>query len=105
MSWLSKGVHALSVGLGYKALERGISGLIPHAHSADRRAANQAAAEQIDFYQKQKQAMEDESAIVERETKRNKEKIQRKQIRSARAAYRAPGFLDEANFDVSDRLG
>jgi len=96
MSWLSKGL---------KKAERAISNAIPHQHSADRRAANQAAKEQIDFYQKQKAEMEKESTRVENERNEQKEKINKKQIKSARRAYRAPGFLDEQSSGYNDTLG
>ena len=96
MSWLSEGL---------KKIEHVISNAIPHQHSADRRAANQAAKEQIDFYQQQKAAMEKEAMRVEQERKEQKERINRKQIQSARRAYRAPGFLDEESSGYTDKLG
>ena len=85
-------------------LSRAISNAIPHQHSADRKAANQAVAEQIDFYKKQKEDIAAEKTRVEGERAAEKEKISRKQIKSARRAYRAPGFLDEANSDLGDKL-
>lgn len=88
-----------------KGAERAISNAIPHQHSADRRAANQAVAEQIDFYQKQKADMAEEKARVEGERAAEKDKIAKKQIKSARRAYRAPGFLDEASEGYSNTLG
>lgn len=96
MSWLSKGL---------KKLEHGISQAIPHQHSADRRAANEAAKQQIDYYQEQKAALEKETSRVEQERNEQKEKINQKQIRSARRAYRAPGFLDEESSGYGDKLG
>lgn len=88
-----------------KKAEKAISNAIPHQHSADRRAANQAVAEQIDFYQKQKEEMAKESKRVDEDRAMEKDKIAKKQIRSARHAYRAPGFMDEANSGYSDTLG
>jgi hypothetical protein len=88
-----------------KGAERAISNAIPHQHSADRRAANQAVAEQIDFYQKQKADMAEEKTRVEGERAAEKEKISKKQIKSARRAYRAPGFLDEASEGYGNTLG
>lgn len=88
-----------------KKAERAISNAIPHQHSADRRAANQAVAEQIDYYQKQKEEMAKESKRVEDERTAEKQKISEKQIRSARRAYRSPGFMDEASTGYSDTLG
>lgn len=88
-----------------KSAERAISNVIPHQHSADRRAANQAVAEQIDYYQKQKEEIAKESKRVEEDRAAEKQKIAQKQIRSARRAYRAPGFMDEASTGYSDTLG
>lgn len=88
-----------------KKAERAISNVIPHQHSADRRAANQAVAEQIDYYQKQKEELAKESKRVEDERTAEKQKISEKQIRSARRAYRSPGFMDEASTGYSDTLG
>ena len=88
-----------------KSAERAVSNVIPHQHSADRRAANQAVAEQVDYYQKEKQEMAKESTRVESERAQEKQKIAEKQIRSARRAYRAPGFMDEATSGYSATLG
>lgn len=96
MSWLSKGL---------KKAEKWISNHIPHQHSADRRAANQAVAEQVDYYQKQKEELAKESTRVEQERTQEKQKIATKQIKSARRAYRAPGFMDEPSSGYSDKLG
>lgn len=85
--------------------EKWISNHIPHQHAADRRSANQAVAEQIDFYQKQKDELTRESARVESERNAEKGKIAKKQIKSARHAYRAPGFMDEASSGYGDTLG
>ncbi len=88
-----------------KKAERGISKAIPHQHSADRRAANQAVAEQMDYYQKQKEEISKESKRIEDERTMERQRISEKQIRSARRAYRSPGFMDEANTGYSDTLG
>ena len=88
-----------------KKAEKAISNFIPHQHSADRRAANQAVAEQISFYQQQKAEMAAEATRVENDRNQEKEKIAKKQIRSARHAYRAPGFMDEASNGLSNTLG
>src|ERR1700753_1177165 len=80
-----------------KKAEKAISNVIPHQHSADRRAANQAVSEQISYYQQQKEEMAKESARVDEDRNTEKKKIAEKQIKSARRAYRAPGFLDESN--------
>jgi len=96
MSWLSK---------GFKGIERGISNAIPHQHSADRRAANQAVAEQIDYYQKAKDEMAAESKRVEDERAAGKKKIAEKQIKGMQRAYRSPGFLEETSSNLSNKLG
>ncbi len=96
MSWLSKGL---------KKAEKWVSNHIPHQHSADRRAANQAVSEQISYYQQQKEELAKESARVEEDRAAEKKKIATKQIKSARHAYRAPGFMDEANGGYTDKLG
>ena len=88
-----------------KKAERAISNIIPHQHSADRRAANQAVAEQIDYYKTQKEEIAKESARVDEDRNAQKNKIGEKQLRTAKRAYRAPGFMDEASSGYSDTLG
>jgi hypothetical protein len=88
-----------------KGAEKAISNAIPHQHSADRRAANQAVSEQISFYQQQKADMAEEKTRVEGERAAEKKKINQKQIKSMRRSYRAPGFLDEASDSMSESLG
>jgi seryl-tRNA synthetase len=88
-----------------KKAEQAVSNAIPHQHSADRRAANQAVSEQIAFYKEQREEMAKESQRVDEERNEQRRKIAEKQIRSARRAYRAPGFMDEANPGLSDTLG
>lgn len=94
-----------TLGKWLKKVEKKISNIIPHQHSADRRAANQAVAEQIDFYRTQKNTMTKESMRVEEDRNTEKTKISKKQIKSARHAYRAPGFMDEASSGYGDTLG
>ena len=88
-----------------KKAERAISNVIPHQHSADRRAANQAVAEQIDYYKTQKEEIAKESARVDEDRATQKSKVAEKQLRTAKRAYRAPGFMDEASTGYSDTLG
>lgn len=88
-----------------KKAEKAISNVIPHQHSADRRAANQAVADQIDYYKNEKDRIEKEAKDVETEKNTEKQKISEKQIKGARHAYRAPGFMDEAKSGYSDTLG
>jgi hypothetical protein len=96
MSWLSKTA---------KKAERWVSNSIPHQHSAERRAANQAVAEQIDYYQKAKEEIATESKRTEDERAADKKKIAEKQIKSMKRAYRSPGFLEEASGDMGNKLG
>jgi len=96
MGWLSEGLKIATFGLyGANLLQS----------SEDRRSANQAAKEQIDFYQAQKALMTQGFAQNEQERKMNQEKINRKQIRSARIAYRSPGFMDEGSSGYNNTLG
>ena len=88
-----------------KKAEKAISNVIPHQHSADRRQANEAVAEQISYYKTQKEEIAKESKRVDEDRAAEKSKIAQKQIRSARRAYRAPGFMDEASSGYSDTLG
>lgn len=88
-----------------KKAEHAISNAIPHQHSADRRAANEAVAQQIDYYKTTKEEIQKESKRVEEDRNTEKQKIAQKQIKSARRAYRAPGFMDEASSGYNDTLG
>lgn len=88
-----------------KSVEKWVSNHVPHQHSSERRAANQAVAEQISYYQQAKEEMASENKRVDDERNQEKKKIAQKQIRSMRRSYRAPGFMDEANPGLSDTLG
>ncbi len=87
-----------------KGAERAISKAIPHQHSEERRAANQAVSEQIDYYKQAKDEMAKESKRVEDERMGEKKKIAAKQIKSMRRSYRAPGFMDESSGAMTDTL-
>lgn len=95
MSKLSKGL---------KKVEKKISNIVPHQHSEDRRLANQEVSEQIDLYKKQKELMDSEAKRVEFERKQQQDKVSRKQISSARHAYRQPGFMDEQSSGYDNTL-
>ncbi len=89
-----------------KTIERSISKIIPHEHSAAKRAAMGAVKEQVDYYQQSKQEMMKQNAEVSNQKHLEQQKIQEKQIRSMRRNYRAPGFLGtDTNSGVSDTLG
>jgi len=77
--------------------ERAVSSAIPHQHSAERRAALAAAAEQIEFYRSQRSAIEEEATRVKAESEEARRKVQEKQIRSMQRSYRAPGFMGETD--------
>ena len=87
-----------------KGAERAVSKVIPHQHSEERRAANQAVAEQIEYYKTAKESIDKESKRVEEERSTEKKKIAAKQIKSMRRSYRAPGFMDEASGAMTDTL-
>ena len=88
-----------------KKAERAVSNAIPHQHSADRRAANEAVSQQIDYYKQAKETMGQETARADVEREESKKKISQKQIKSAQRAYRSPGFLEDASGDLSNTLG
>lgn len=88
-----------------KSAERAVSNVIPHQHSADRRSANQAVAEQIDFYKQQKEAISEEAKRVSDERSEEKRRVAEKQIKSLRRGFRSPGFMDEASTGLTDTLG
>lgn len=91
---------------GLKSAERAISNVIPHEHSADRRAAMNAAKEQMDYYQQAKQSLHAENERVASERSMEQQKIHEKQIRALRRNFRAPGFLGTGSGEnTSDTLG
>ena len=85
--------------------EKAVSKVIPHQHTKDRRDANRAVSEQVSFYQEQKAAMQKETARLEGERASERAKVGKKQIKSLRSAYRAPGFMEEAQSSYTDKLG
>jgi tryptophan 2,3-dioxygenase len=94
------------MGLGKlgKSLERGLSNMIPHEHSAAKRAAMASAAEQMSFYQEQKAALRAQSESVAREKDLERQRLQAKQIRSMRRTMSAPGFMD-SGAGVDSKMG
>lgn len=85
--------------------EKWVSKHIPHQHTAERRAANQAAAEQISYYKKQKDELAKESKRIEDERSIEKDKVNKKQVKSLRHGFRAPGFMEESSAGYGDKLG
>lgn len=97
MSWLSKGL---------KKVERSISNLIPHQHSADRRAQMQATKEQMDLYKEQKDTLHKANEDLAKQKDLEQQKINAKQIRSLRRNFRrSSGFLGTPGEEVKDQLG
>lgn len=96
MSWLSSGL---------RGVEKSVSNLIPHAHSADRRQAMQAAKEQIDYYQKAKEDMINARNEAETQKKMERQRINEKEIRSRQRLYRRGGFMEQPAATTKDTLG
>lgn len=96
MSWLSQGL---------KKTERAISGVIPHQHSADRRAQMSAVTEQMSLYKTQKDQLHAENERVSQQRASELKKLHEKQIRSMRRRFRAPGFMEGPSSENSETLG
>ncbi len=98
MSWLSKGL---------KKIERGISNLIPHQHSADLRAQRQATKEAMDLYKEQKDTLHKANEDLATQKKTEADRLHQKQIRSLRSHYRrSSGFMNsDAGGEVKETLG
>jgi hypothetical protein len=96
MSWLSQGL---------KNVERGISNIIPHQHSADRRATMEATKQQIDYYQQAKEELNKNRVEAEEEKKQARQKVNEKEIRARQRLYRRGGFLQEPSAAPKDTLG
>ncbi len=92
MSWLSKGL---------KKTENWVANRIPHTSEADRRAAMQATKEQIDYYQKAKQELENTKAEAEKQKSIERAKINEKEIRARQRQYRRGGFMPEQGSNLN----
>lgn len=95
MSWLSK--------LG-KKIERGISGIVPHEHSATKRAREyemNALAEQKQAYETQTKELKDQKQVIDYD--------KREQSKRANAAFRrlrsGGTGLSASEMSVSNKLG
>jgi len=88
----------------FKKAERWVSKHIPHEHSADRRAANEATKAQMDYYTSAKEDMHKQSENIAREKETEATKIHEKQIRSMRNQFRNPGFMGSSAED-NNKLG
>ena len=96
MSKLSKGL---------KKIEKKISNIIPHAHSAQTRAEMAAAKEQLDYYQQQKETLKKETERADAQREQERKKLHAKQIRTLRRNYSSGGFMEGPNTGESDQLG
>lgn len=100
MSWLSQ---------AGKKIERGISNIIPHQHSADIRAQRQAMKEQMDLYKEQKDTLHKANEDLATQKKTEADRLHQKQIRSLRGHYRRnSGFMGSesgAGSEVKETLG
>lgn len=89
-----------------KKIERGISNIIPHVHSKEKRAAMQATAEQISYYQQAKKDLTEAKTNAENEKKTAQGKINEKMIRAKQRLYKRGGFLQEPNTSApQEQLG
>ena len=116
MSLLSKVVKAspaykmLTSGTARK-VEKAISGVVPHEHSADRRANMYATREQIGLYQEQKEELHKRSAEASEQKANEAQKLHKQQIRSMRGSYaRRSRMMSSpssggASTETSDKLG
>jgi len=103
MSKLSSFVRNNKKALG--ALVAPISLLIPHESSKAKRDANKATAAQINLYQTQRDTIKAENTKLEAERVTRKKALARKQVRSLRSAFRAPGFMGSDGSDYTSSLG
>jgi hypothetical protein len=75
-------------------------------HKTATQESIEAAAEQIDFYKKQKDNMEKENARITEERKVENQRIHEKQLRSLRRRYSSSKFLDNSpSTDLNSTLG
>lgn len=89
-----------------KKIERKISAVIPHVHSADRRMQMEMAAEQLSLYQQQRQ--EADRLLSEAKTEREREarRLDQRRIRALRTGSGTrSGFLEAPSSDLSNTLG
>lgn len=89
----------------FRGVERKISSLFPHEHSADRRAAMEATKQQIDYYKTAKDTLEKETKANEEQKKAERQRINEKEIRARQRTYRRAGFMSEPSPAPKDTLG
>ena len=96
MSWLSKAL---------KKIERKISDVIPHTHSADRRQQMEMAAEQLSLYRQQRQEAEKLLSEMKDEKDREARRLDQRRIRALRGGGTRSGFLEAPTSELSRTLG
>jgi hypothetical protein len=84
---------------------RQISNLIPHEHSADRRANLYASREQMQFYQEQKESLHKAAADASTQRATEQHKVHQKQIRALRNSYQRRSGLMGSTETTTDKLG
>lgn len=88
-----------------KKIEKTISNIIPHTHSAERRATMAAAKEQINFYHEQKEELTKARQATETEKTAERSRINEKQIKARQRTYRRGGFMAPPVSEVKNQLG
>jgi hypothetical protein len=88
-----------------KKAERFVSSVIPHAHSAEKRAAMNAAQEQINFYKEEKLANETARKSSADQEAAARKSINEKEIRARQRTQRRGGFMEAPNTQAVDKLG
>jgi len=88
-----------------RGAERTVSKGIPHTHSAERRAAMEATQQQIQYYKTAKDTLEATTKQNEEDKKRERQKINEKEIRARQRTYRRGGFMAEPAVQPVDKLG
>jgi len=98
MSMLSKGL---------KNIERKISSVIPHQHSAERRENMYAARDQMQFYQQQKENLTKAAETLSQQKATESQKLHQSQIRALRSHYKRRSALmtSPSSSEPSDKLG
>ena len=90
---LKKGYKKLPAAKINKWAEKKISNIIPHEHSADRRASMYAAKEQMDFYHEQRDTLNKASEDLNAQKKTESQQLHKQQIRSLRSHYKSRSGL------------
>lgn len=87
----------------FRKAEKWVSDHVPHTHERDKRAAHQAAQEQMQYYQDLKTQAAETRAETERMKAEEKKKIAAKRLKSLRRRRSGGGFSDDEG--MSNKLG